>query len=197
MAFRGNPYQGKVKGASKGKQGGGTWDWNTSWEQQSQTTDWDEDPWSQGGKPGLGGKAYQHGKGKGWQNGWPSACWAEYPTWGKGKQDEPEAEKPEKPEKLDPREEEWAGKSFLGGNLSTSLTLEQRAVLADILLRGSISLGTLQTWKGVTYDAFFYILTHVDPEKCHLKALTARTSSICARTIAEEMNKTFEKGLHE
>ena len=103
MAFCSTPFvgHGKMNGAAKGEQGGGNWDWNASWDHPQLPFDWNEQPWFQGGKPGLGGKAYQHGKGKGWQ-GFPLAPW-QIPPWGKGKQDEPEAEKPEK---LDPREEE-------------------------------------------------------------------------------------------
>jgi len=97
-----------------------------------------------------------------------------------------------KPE--DNLDQNWGEKSYLGGPKSHSLSLDQRAFLWHTALDGKVSRGTLQSWRGATYDASGFLLWKLDPAKVVLKALV---SDITPRNILEQLNLTQQESYAE
>ena len=89
---------------------------------------------------------------------------------------------------LNPLDADWSHKTLLGGSTkTTALDLPQRALLLHMALDRKISRGTLNGWKGVSFDAAFFLLYEVDPGSLSLKSLTR---TVTPRCILEQLEIT-------
>jgi hypothetical protein len=90
-----------------------------------------------------------------------------------------------------PDDEEWSVYSLLGGPSQYAITVASRAQLVNMILDDKITIGTLSTWQGVTFDAFFWLYGGFDSAEINIKALCR--NSVTPKNIVSELKKTHDE----
>ena len=92
---------------------------------------------------------------------------------------------------VNPEDENWSKYSLLGGPSKHAITVANRAQLVNMLLDDKITTGTLSTWQGVTFDAFFWLYGGFDAAEINIKALCR--NSVTPKNIVSELKKTHDE----
>ena len=92
---------------------------------------------------------------------------------------------------VNPEDEDWSKYSLLGGPSKHAITVANRAQLVNMLLDDKITTGTLTTWQGVTFDAFFWLFGGFDAAQTNLKAMCR--NGVTPKNLVAELKKTHDE----
>jgi hypothetical protein len=83
--------------------------------------------------------------------------------------------------------EDWSRFIFLGGPSSISIDIQNRAKLVNLLLDDQISFVTLTTWRGTTFDAFFWLYGGIHAARARLQDICS--SGVTLNSLVSELQE--------
>jgi hypothetical protein len=84
--------------------------------------------------------------------------------------------------------EDWSRFILLGGPSSISIDIQNRAKLVNLLLDDQISFVTLTTWRGTTFDAFFWLYGGIHAARTRLEDICS--SGVTLNSLVSELQET-------
>lgn len=93
-------------------------------------------------------------------------------------------------QEVDADETPWAKDMHLGGIGENVLLLNERAVLVCRLLQERVSMGSLLSWTGQTFDAFFWLVLGLNAATTRLQDLHCKTTP---SALCDQLRRTHEE----